>query len=75
MSNNWTDQDGKAPTSIVEEPYQIPPYPKTDRELRIAKHVARLQSADEMLADKQISQVERDNIRTRMLQVIEVPGA
>lgn len=75
MSNNWTEADDKALESVIEEPYQIPPFPKSDRELRIAKHITRLKAADEMVADGQISQVERDNIRTRMLQVIEDPNA
>lgn len=74
MSNNWTPAD-ETPPEHVAEPCQTPLYPKSEREQRIAKHINRLQSADEMLADGQISQVERDNIRTRMLQVIEDPNA
>ena len=75
MNNNWTTEDEKALTSITEEPFKHPDFVPTERELRVQKHIARLQSADDMLADGQISRAGRDAIRDRMLAVIEVPGA
>lgn len=57
------------------EPFKHPDFEPSPRELRIQKHIARLQSAEEMFAEEQISKPELDNIRARMLQVIEDPNA
>lgn len=75
MINNYQEEEEKTLVSVTEEPFRHPDHVPSAREVRVRKHIARLQSADDMLADGQISKVERDNIRNRMLQVIEDPNA
>lgn len=70
MNTNWNTGDG-IPPKPFEPPFTHEAYAPSPREARVMQHVARLLAADDMLADGQISKVERDAIRDRMLQVIE----
>ncbi len=73
MNNNWSTGDGIPPEPFV-PPFSHDPYAPSLREARVVKHVARMIAADDMLADGQISKVERDAIRDRMIEVIENPN-